>query len=38
MTAPPLKLDEELHHHGQPFLVNLNLGAVILDVSVWFFF
>jgi len=32
-----LKLDEELHHHGQIFLVNLNVGAVMLDVSVCFF-
>jgi len=34
----PLKLDEELHHHGQTFLVNLNVGAVVLDVSVCFFY
>jgi hypothetical protein len=33
----PIKLDEELHHHGQPFLVNLNVGAVTLEVSVCFF-
>jgi hypothetical protein len=30
-----MKLDEELHHHGQPFLVNLIVRAVILEVSVY---
>jgi len=34
----PLKLDEELRHHGQPFVVNLNVRAVILEVGVCFFF
>jgi hypothetical protein len=34
----PLKLDGELHHHGQPVLVNLNVGFVVLELHVFFFF